>query len=250
MKLKKSKKLQIKNSLDFQNDFVDDIYKGSFKNIGSALKSNIFNKSETKSLISIYRRNLIINLTKSIKLTYPLIFEKISDKQGKVLIEQYIKTYRSFSSDLDEYTKSFYKFLKNRELFYLSELTKLENNIYKSYLAKDFKLLDVEKLQKVNVDEYDKLYFNLNESVFLLKSKYNLLSKKKGVKKDCYQYYITFRLGGEIETKKITQKEFMSLKSIKSGFSIYEIFNRHKIDIGKFLKKFASNHIINDFYIK
>lgn len=201
--------------IELQNKFIDTIYEKSKPEVVAQIKDGKLSKEE---LIGIYRNNLYGTLKNSLKITYPETHKKIGEKKFSKKCENFIRKNRSRSGNLDDYGEGF-----ANEIEWLGQ---------KSYLAREVKPIDVEKLKKLSAEKLFDLKFKLHPSCFLHKN------------------FVIYRQNLEIKTEKISRSEMNFLKGIKENLSLYEIYEKHNINIQNCLQKYLSNSVLSSFKLK
>lgn len=228
-----------------QNQFIDGVYDKRKKQILSAIKNG---KAPKEELFDIYRGNMQGMLFGVLKITYPQVFEFLKEKKFKEFVLEFIASNRSQSGNLDEYGESFYKLLQRKKEYFLSDLARLEWLKQRAYLAADANKLDIKKLQNLSEEKLFSVKFDLHPSLCLMTSRYNLLSAKKqnkALKKPAH--FVIYRHDLDIVVNKVSEKEFNFIKAIQENHSLYEVFTKHKPDIGSCLSNNLSNGLITGF---
>src|SRR3989338_2941344 len=175
------------------------------------LKSIKDGKAPKEELFDIYRNNLYATLTDSLRITYPKIYQFTGEKKFKNLCKEFIKQNRSYSGNLDDYGVNFADFFAE-------------------------KLFDVK--------------FKLHPSCFLIDSGYNLLSKKKQSKPQKKQnYFVIYRHDIEVKAERISKGEFNFLSGVKENLSLYQIYEKYKINIQTCLQKYLANSVLSSFSV-
>jgi hypothetical protein len=221
------------NLHNLQENFINYLYNPNKNDILSAISDNVI---QSEKLLQIYRNNLFKNLQNSLKITFPLIYKYLGDAEFQKISYQYIIQNPSKSNNLDNYGERFCydqnDFLKN--------LSKFEWLCHLSFLAADSKLITQEDLQKIDPEKLFNLKFTLNPAIFLLKSNYDFESQKKK-----QINYLIYRENNKVKTEKIIQNQFLFLTEIKNGLTLFEIYEKYEIDIGKLLAKYINYGILS-----
>lgn len=184
----------------------------------------------------------------SLKITFPKIEHLIGEKRFTIFCQEFIKSNRSYSGNLDDYGADLADFFTIKDEKFLSDLAKLEWLQLESYLVKDTPPINIDKLQKLSSEKLFEIKFKLHQSFFSLSSDYNLLGKKKqkqSLKKQ--SYFIIYRHNFEVEAEKISKGEFEFLNGVSKGLSLYQIYEKYEIDIQSYLQKYLSNSVLRDF---
>jgi hypothetical protein len=235
----------MKNLQELQNDFVKSLYHKDDLKILPEIKNSVIAKEE---LLNIYRNNLHENLKNTLKITYPKIYQLTKEKKFATFCQEFIKKNRSISGNLDDYGGNFCDFLAQQNELFLSDLAKLEWLGQKSYLAKNVDFLDIKALQELPPEKLFDVKFEINPSCFLLNSSYNLLGRKKQNKPPKRQkYFVIYRLSFEVIFEQITKEEFVFLNGAKEGLALFKIYEKHNINVQKYLQKYLANGVLYHF---
>lgn len=129
--------------------------------------------------LQIYRNNTLLNLTASLRATYPVIRRLVGDGFFDYAAAQYLAAYPSRSGDLEEFGGNFARFLETfapaAELIYLPDVARLEWAYHQIFYAAAHPPLDLPALAKVPVEQQDKLRFQLHPAAQLLQSPFPIL---------------------------------------------------------------------------
>lgn len=236
----------MKKLFELQNNFIDALYDSSNEEIFPSIKNG---KSSKEELFSIYKNNLCANLINALEITYSRTYKILKKEEFKKLAREFISLCRSKSANLDNYGEEFADFLKSQKGEFYSDLATCEWLEQKSYLAKDADLLDIESLKELDDEKLFKIKFQLHPSCYLHSSFYNLSAKSPRntrLKKEVY--FLIFRENLEVRLEKISKNEFNFLTGVASGLSLYEIYEKYRIDIQECLQKYISKGVFYDFY--
>jgi hypothetical protein len=237
----------MKKLLQLQNQFLEAIYTAENPTLLALIKEG---KASKQELLGIYRGNLYGALVNALRLTYQKVCAIIGQEEFSELAREFIKKNKSRSGNLDDYGENFYDFLGQKNEFFLSDLSKLEWLKQKSYLAKDEQPIDVTALQNLAPEKFFDLKFTLSCSVFLLTSNYNLLGKsKQNQPQKRLIHFLIHRQGLNVQAQKISKNEFNFLNGIKDELSLYEIYQKHQIDVQNCLQKYLTNAAVSDFKV-
>jgi uncharacterized protein len=162
----------MKNLESLQNQFIDAIYGAKNAKFFNQIKTS---KSSKEELVNIYRNNMRVTLSNVLKITYPLVLQKIGTKKFEEFSQEFISKNRSQSNNLDEFGEEFADFFAAKNEEFLHDLAALEWLKQKSYLAKDSTFLDVFALQNLASEKLFDIRFELQPSCFLRVSNFNLL---------------------------------------------------------------------------
>src|SRR3989338_1263453 len=230
-----------------QNKFIDGVYDGSKLDVLKSIKDG---KAPKEELFDIYRNNLYATLTDSLRITYPKIYQFTGEKKFKNLCKEFIKQNRSYSGNLDDYGVNFADFFAEKKDKFLQEIAGFEWLQHKSYLAQDVQLINIEALQNLSAEKLFDVKFKLHPSCFLIDSGYNLLSKKKQSKPQKKQnYFVIYRHDIEVKAERISKGEFNFLSGVKENLSLYQIYEKYKINIQTCLQKYLANSVLSSFSV-
>lgn len=237
----------MKTLKEIQNKFIDGAYGEGKLAVLLSIKDG---KAPKEELLDIYRNNLYATLTNALRLTYPKIHQLVGEKKFKKFCHEFIKQNRSYSGNLDEYGENFSDFFVKKADGFLSELARFEWFKHKSYLAKDMPIFNIEELQKLSQEKLFDVKFKLHPSCFLIDSSYNLLGKKKQNQPNKrLNYFVIYRHDFEVKTEKISKSEFSFLSGVKENLSLYQIYEKHEINIQAVLQKYLANSVLSDFSV-
>ena len=164
--------------------------------------------------------------------------------------KEFIKQNRSYSGNLDDYGVNFADFFAEKKDKFLQEIAGFEWLQHKSYLAQDVQLINIEALQNLSAEKLFDVKFKLHPSCFLIDSGYNLLSKKKQSKPQKKQnYFVIYRHDIEVKAERISKGEFNFLSGVKENLSLYQIYEKYKINIQTCLQKYLANSVLSSFSV-
>lgn len=227
---------------NLQNSFIDGLYKKESSDLLANIKKSSIARVE---LFDIYRNNLQGALINALCITYGKIIKIIGDKEFKKLALEFIAKNRSFSGNLDDYGANFNDFLAIKGDVFLSDLAKLQWCELQSYLAKNSQEIDITTLQNLDSNQLFDLKFNINPSVFIIESNFNILAKKRPTKTlKNPANFIIYRQNFTVFAKKLTKNDISFIKGIKEGLGLYEIYEKYQIDIEKPLQKFLLTGVL------
>lgn len=238
----------MKELINLQNRFIDGVYDVKNKLILPAIKNG---KAPKEELLGIYQNNMSGALTNALRITYPKVFNFLKEKKFNKIALEFIASNRSKSGNLDDYGENFHEILFAKKEYFLSDLAKLEWSKQKAYLASDVAKIDLKKLQSLSEEKLFSLKFKAHPSSNLLVSKYNLLSPRKQNKlSKNHNYFLIYRHDLELKTEKISKSEYDFLAGIENNLTLYQIYNKHRLDIGSYLSKYISNGLLTGFVSK
>lgn len=238
----------MKELVNLQNQFIDGVYDGGKKHILPAIKNG---KAPKKELLGIYQNNMSGGLINALRITYPKVFNFLKEKKFNKIALEFIASNRSQSGNLDDYGESFHEVLFAKKEYFLSDLAKAEWLKQKAYLAADVAKIDLKKLQSLPEEKLFSLKFKTHPSSYLLVSSYNILALRKQNKASKnHNYFLIYRHDLELKTQKILKSEYDFLKGIKDNLTLYQIYQKHRLDIGSCLSKYIANAVITSFASK
>lgn len=161
-----------KLQLDFAAAVLDGAQKGFERHIHAAGLSGA-------RRLQIYRNNTLLNLTASLKATYPVVCRLVGNQFFEYAATQYIAGYPSRSGDLEEFGDCFPVFLENfaaaAELVYLPNVARLEWAYHQIFHAARHSPLDLAALAQVPTEQQGDLHFQLHPAARLLESVFPIL---------------------------------------------------------------------------
>ncbi|MDQ5909420.1 MAG: hypothetical protein QG599_1515 [Pseudomonadota bacterium] len=129
--------------------------------------------------LQIYRNNRLLNLTASLRATYPVICRLVGDGFFDYAAAQYIAAYPSRSGDLEEFGGDFARFLETftpaAALVYLPDVAQLEWIYRQIFYAADHPPLDLAALAQVPAEQQGDLHFQRCPAARLLQSPFPIL---------------------------------------------------------------------------
>ena len=129
--------------------------------------------------LQIYRNNTLLNLTASLRATYPVICRLVGDGFFDYAAAQHIAAYPSRSGDLEEFGGDFARFLETfpptADLVYLPDVARLEWIYHQIFYAASHPPLDLAALAQVPADQQGDLHFQLHPAARLLQSAFPIL---------------------------------------------------------------------------
>ncbi|MFP4098606.1 MAG: putative DNA-binding domain-containing protein [Alphaproteobacteria bacterium] len=224
---------------DFQENFKQTILEPYFLNSNNEGFARVFQKNHGISLenrIKVYRSNIINSLTQTTMSALPMT-EKLV---GRDFLEQAVREYVSQNmpqqGHLTLYGITFPDFIKTyepaRSLPHLHDVAKLEWVWRRAYNAKDDLPLDEQVLTKIDTKDMPRLQFLFRDSFSLIKSEYPLdriinfyryedsLDILDLHKRECN--LMIYRPSLKVESRRLDDTEYLFLKSLQKGHTIYE----------------------------
>ncbi len=129
--------------------------------------------------LQIYRNNTLLNLTASLRATYPVVCRLVGDGFFDYAVAQYVAAYPSRSGDLEEFGGDFARFLETfapaAELVYLPDVARLEWIYRQIFYAADHPPLDLAALAQVPAEQQGDLHFQLHPAACLMESAFPIL---------------------------------------------------------------------------
>ncbi|MBL6785389.1 MAG: putative DNA-binding domain-containing protein [Rickettsiales bacterium] len=234
----------MKDLKTLQHNFIEYLYSDE-KNL--LLHEIKIGKTSKHQLLNIYKQNLVHNLTNSLANTYPRIKKLISDEKFHKISQEFIKTSRSFDTNLDNYGKNFANFLLLKKEFFLHDLAICESMINKSYHAYNTSNLDISKIANLTHDDAGKIKFKLIDSCYIFSSRFNLHRKTIATKQLAKPlFYKIIKIDNKVSFNKINKSEFEFINAINQQSSLAEMHNKNLKKIGFYLENFIQNMIISE----
>jgi hypothetical protein len=129
--------------------------------------------------LQIYRNNTLLNLTASLRATYPVICRLVGNGFFDYAAAQYLAAYPSRSGDLEEFGGDFARFLETfapaAELVYLPDVARLEWIYRQIFYAADHPPLNLTALAQVPIEQQGDLHFQRHPAAQLLQSAFPIL---------------------------------------------------------------------------
>lgn len=124
------------------------------------------NNLAIKNRLQIYRNNISITLTETLRSVYPAIQQLVGEAFFNAVANAYIIHYPSSVSDLYVYGAQFAEFLSDflpaQTLPYLAEVASLEWACHKALRAETHLAFDIDKLKMIPEIEYSGICFQLS----------------------------------------------------------------------------------------
>ena len=185
--------------------------------------------------LQVYRNNSLLNLTASLRATYPVICRLVGDGFFDYAAAQYIAAYPSRLGNLEEFGGDFARFLETfnpaAELVYLPDVARLEWAYRQIFYAAAHPPLDLSALAQVPAEQQDKLRFQLHPAARLMESAFPILRIWQANQEDyAGDAAVDLTAGGirllalrrdnfEIEFQPLTAGEFSLLSALEQGCS-------------------------------
>lgn len=232
---------------DLQNKFIDALYLGEDSHLYGEI---VDGKVAKDKLFNIYRQNLFLGLINVLRITYPKIYQILGEQEFSRLSREYIANTRSESANLDNYGESFSIFLEKKDEGFLSDLARLSWFEQESFLTKDTKKIDIEALQSLTEEQLSRVRFVLNPNCRLFSSYYNLLIRgRRGPRNKNQNFFEVFCFADEVYVNKVSKSEYIFLSEMQNGLGLYDIYEKHHINIQNFLPKYIANGVLSDFFL-
>jgi hypothetical protein len=129
--------------------------------------------------LQVYRNNVMVGLTKSLRTTYPVVDRLVGEGFFDYAADDYIRRHPSASGDLHEFGAAFAAFLETfdpaRELAYLPDVARLEWACHQVFHAAGHGPLDLDALSTIPQARHETVKFRLHPASHLLASPYPVL---------------------------------------------------------------------------
>lgn len=219
--------------------------------------------------LQIYRNNIFITLTETLRLTYPNIEKIVGKDFFDGLAAEYIKKYPSLTPDLHAFGSHLAEFLTTfspaTSLPYLPEFAQLEWGCYQIFHEREVPTFNMSALQNIPEDSYASLKFFLNSACRLYAFHYPIYR----IWQLCHEeadnnHPINLSEGGvhlliirpefEIKFYLLSPGEFSFLKAISENKLFGEVCEatlsaEPNIDVGMLLQKYLLSGAITDFVL-
>jgi len=155
-----------------------------------------------KSRLQIYRNNIYITLTETLRSVYPVIQQLVGDEFFNAVAQAYIIHYPSSVSDLymygDKFAEFIADFLPAQTLPYLSEVANLEWACHRALRGEIYLAFDINKLKMIPETDYSGIHFQLPPTSQVFAFHYPVLAIWKLCQTRCEnQEPIDLAMGGE-----------------------------------------------------
>ncbi len=231
---------------------MSEIAKIQNKLLQSLLSCNVDKNSVVKELkginpqerLSIYRNNILENLTNNLKITYPGIWKLIGDECARGLSLSYIHHFSHLTSrgKINEFGSALPKYISSfpslKHLTYLADFAKLEWLKNLSMDAENEKIITENDFAKIDLKNIENYHFIFNSSVCFLQSKFplmqiqNLLENENtssvSFNKD-KTYLILYRFKGQVVTSSVCASIWHFLHNLYNKMSLGESLSQCEI---------------------
>jgi hypothetical protein len=212
---------------DLQTKFLNYLYHGDL----DVLNLLPYNKKDACSRLLIYKNNVYQNLINTLKLTYPIILERVGDYDFQQMSKDCISVNKPLTGNLDDYGDNLSEFLKKYEkLFsypYLSDLARLEWLKNVVFDLEDQNAVDMSYLQSLPPAKYPELKFIFNNSVHLIKSKYSLYDIYQNVGmeiKSNITFIMLYRKNFSVQIENIDKSDWNFISALTKNKTIEEAY--------------------------
>ncbi len=249
---------------DLQKEFINYIYSDCDK-CSQELLSNIKAHSILESL-KTYKRNSILSLFDTIKITYYSVCLILGEEFFKSLVFAYIEKNRSRSGNLDMYGFSFPNFLQQKNISpqYLMDIAILDLNFHLISMMPDFQAIPIEEFKNIPQQEYENITFILNPTCKILSLEHDVVkywqymhehektNAKIRITSKESQVLIFRDDNNHIHYSALDVVENYFLNLCQEGKRFFDIFESlieidSKFDLNSLLKKFIEKQIIIGF---
>lgn len=184
------------------------------------------NKLNAKQCLQIYRNNILSSLLRRLQNIYPTVQKIVGEDYFKFLIKNYHHT------KLNNFYRFLAEFVPLQKLPYLPDIARVEWAQYESFIARDYKPLELEKLKNIIENNYATLKAKLNPAAQLFSSQFPILeifrlAQEKYIKKHVFidlstsaDKLLVCRKNYEVYIEKLSAGEFVLLSAIKNNLSL------------------------------
>jgi hypothetical protein len=209
----------------------------SFKNSLLDDKADCLDGYFQNNRLKVYRNNIRICLTESLKKIYPTIQKLVGEECFSGLAHKYIAEHPSTTSSLHLFGGYFSDFLSTfppaQTLPYLPEVAHLEWAIHQVFYEKDSSAFDLSKLGEISEEKYGYLKFQLHPACRLIEFQYPIVDVWKLCQSDDNKAEtVSLDSGGEkilvvrrqleVVVEKLSDGEFALLSSFSRGINFEE----------------------------
>ncbi|MBL0319572.1 MAG: putative DNA-binding domain-containing protein [Alphaproteobacteria bacterium] len=189
--------------------------------------------------LSVYRNNVFQALINALVLTFPVVVQLVDERFFRYAAREYVLRHPSMSGNLEEYGREFPDFLRDfrpvAHLPYLEDVARLEWAYLRSYQAKNVPPINIENLQLLPEQFYEKLCFGIHPGAFIIRSDFpvlqlwqQVLDRPDDVDIDLNtgnESILIHRQGIDVKLKIISVAEALFLDSIMKGQTLLEAYD-------------------------
>ncbi len=217
--------------------------------------------------IQIYRNNLFVTLTDTLRAVYPVVEKLVGDGFFRFAAHEFIHHYPSRHGNLHLFGHEFASFLSEfaaaKGHAYLPDVARLEWAQHEVYHAADHAYLEPQSLTAIDPDCYESLRFTLHPARRLLHSAYPVVRiwavnqpdfdgdqmVDLSAPGDCV---LVLRINGEIEFHTVAPAEYRFLVTIHEGDTLGRavaaaLDKDRDFDLNHFLVKHVQNGTLVEF---
>ena len=143
------------NLRDQQQLFLNTVFQGTDSTAGKQLSTLIVEseKMSAQEHINIYRDGVLGGLTQALADTFPVILALVGEEFFNAMVGRFVQTQASETPDLGDFSPLFPEFIAQfkpaENLFYLSDVARLEWNWHQIFHEKDDGSLDFTALSEI-----------------------------------------------------------------------------------------------------
>ena len=256
----------MKTLSELQHDFTASIYDTS-----QPMPLIEENGISVEARLSVYRHNVMINLTNALKLCYPVIMRLVGEAFFDHAAMQYITAHPATSGNLDDYGSEFGAFLKDfppaKALIYLHDVAHLEWAVSRAACAADVLAIDKNALARVAPEDLENLHFTCNPAVSLVQSRFPIIriwetnqpgyTGNTDINLDeggCYGIVTRQRKDFSITVTSLTEADFYFLTTIMTSgrlYDAYEAAEQHdaEFDVGRAIQQYVIRDVLVGFAV-
>ncbi len=249
---------------EVQERFSANVLDADAVGIAADVKAGAF---EPRLRLQVYRNNVFTGLTDALRAVYPVVEKLVGEGFFLYASNEFIKRNPSTSGDLHAFGSGFGSFLATfepaKKLSYLPDVAQLEWNYHEVYHEADADAMDVDALQLIAPDQYERLQFRLNPACRLMQSVFPVIEIWR-VNQEGYSgdqtvdldagavNVLLLRQGEEIELHPLDAGDYAMLAMFARGDQLGDCLGAAQridaaFDLTGFLSRFVGNRALIDF---
>lgn len=158
---------------DVQKSFAADLWGEDLLHLKELIPGD---ELQAAQRFNIYRNNFLISLIDTLAAVYPVVEQLIGRECFKVVAEEYLRAYPSYSGNLQEFGHAFPNYLDQcptvSMLPYLAGVARLEWSYHVVFHVPDPLIIEPHKLCRSTIDDFPLLRFSLGPACRLVTSLY------------------------------------------------------------------------------
>ena len=192
------------------------------------------NFSSDPARLNIYKNNVFHSLTEALSSQFPTVKKLVGEKFFNACCNKFIKSININQTAMIFIGEEFSDFLKNFEhtkhMIFLSEMANFEFKKQQVYLAKEEESINIEKVQKYNLESLQSSQVTFLKAMSIINSplavydiwRNNQQNINEKINIDKSQNIVIFRKEHQIQFLEITPAQNFCISLWKSGHSIAE----------------------------